>query len=61
MLDRQVPEEFGIQAQAVEALPSEEVADLYRAAVVAGGAVVSHQRVLVHVRREDRQRDQVGS
>ena len=43
----------------MEALPAEEVADLYRAAV-AGDAVVGHQRVLVHVRREDRQRDQVG-
>ena len=39
MLDGQVPEEFDIQAQAVEALPAEEVADLYRTAV-AGGAVV---------------------
>ena len=28
VLDGQVPEEFGIQAQAVEALPAEEVADL---------------------------------
>ena len=62
VLDGQVPEEFGVWAQAVETLPAEEVADLYWAAV-AGGAVVAHQRVLVHVRREDRWRDrgdQVG-
>jgi hypothetical protein len=54
VLDGEVAEELGIEPQAVETPPADEVADLDRAAVT-GGTVVVHQRVLVYVRGEDGQ------
>lgn len=54
VLDGNMPEELGVQAEAVEASSAEEVADLDWLAVT-GGPVVVDQRVFVYVRGEDRQ------
>src|SRR6202022_4079664 len=49
VLDRNAAEEFGVQTQAMEPLPAEEVADLDRLAG-AGGTVVPDERMFVDVR-----------
>ena len=53
VLDGYAAEELGVDAQSVESVEAEKIADHHRFAR-AGGAVVVDQRVLVHVGREDR-------